>query len=40
MNLADNLVRSSALFPDRPAIRLDDTVLSYRALDERSARAG
>jgi long-chain acyl-CoA synthetase len=39
MNLADNLLRSCALFPDRPAVRLDDTVLSYRALEERSARA-
>jgi long-chain acyl-CoA synthetase len=39
MNLANNLMRSTELFPDRPAIRLDETVLSYRALDERSARA-
>jgi long-chain acyl-CoA synthetase len=38
MNLADNLVRSVAVFPDRPAIRLDDTVLTYADLDERSAR--
>src|SRR5262245_33748310 len=38
MNLADNLVRSVAVFPDRPAIRLDDTVLTYAELDERSAR--
>src|SRR5438552_18421657 len=39
MNLADNLVRSAALHPDRPAVRLDDTVLTYAELDDRSARA-
>jgi long-chain acyl-CoA synthetase len=39
MNLADNLMRSRVLFPDRPAVRLDDAVLTYRALDERSERA-
>ncbi len=39
MNLADNLVRSADLFPNRPAIRLDDTVLTYADLDERSAHA-
>jgi long-chain acyl-CoA synthetase len=38
MNLADNLVRSVAVFPDRPAIRLDDTVVTYADLDARSAR--
>src|SRR5207248_9949052 len=38
MNLADNLVRSAALHPDRPAVRLDDTVLTYAELDDRSAR--
>ena len=38
MNLADNLIRSSKAFPDRPAVRLDDTVLSYRALEESSAQ--
>src|SRR5262244_174873 len=39
VNLADNLVRSADLFPNRPAIRLDDTVLTYADLDERSAHA-
>jgi long-chain acyl-CoA synthetase len=38
MNLAHNLVRSAASFPDHPAVRLDDTTLTYAALDERSAR--
>ena len=39
MNLAANLLRSAARFPDRPAVRLDDTVLTYADLDDRSARA-
>jgi long-chain acyl-CoA synthetase len=39
MNLASNLMHSTLRYPDRPAIRLDETVLSYRALEERSARA-
>jgi long-chain acyl-CoA synthetase len=38
VNLAINLKRSTELHPDRPAVRLDATVLTYRALDERSAR--
>ncbi len=38
MNLAANLVRSAATYPDRPAVRLDETVLTYATLDERSAR--
>ena len=38
VNLADNLIRSGKAFPDRPAVRLDDTVLSYRALEERTAQ--
>jgi long-chain acyl-CoA synthetase len=38
MNLADNLIRSAQLFPDRPAVRLDDTILSYRDLHQQSAR--
>jgi long-chain acyl-CoA synthetase len=38
MNLADNLVRTAALHPHRPAVRLDDTVLTYAELDDRSAR--
>jgi long-chain acyl-CoA synthetase len=39
VNLAANLLRSAERFPDRPAIRLDDTVLTYADLDEQSARA-
>jgi long-chain acyl-CoA synthetase len=39
MNLAANLLRSAERFPDRPAVRLDDTVLSYTDLAVRSARA-
>jgi long-chain acyl-CoA synthetase len=39
MNLADNLVRSTNLFPDHPAVRLDDKILSYTDLEQRSARA-
>jgi long-chain acyl-CoA synthetase len=38
MNLADNLVRTAASYPDRTAVRLDDTILNYAELDERSAR--
>ncbi|WP_426502731.1 long-chain-fatty-acid--CoA ligase [Dactylosporangium sp. McL0621] len=37
MNLAGNLVRSAHAFPDRPAIRLHETVLTYRELDWRVA---
>jgi long-chain acyl-CoA synthetase len=38
MNLAENLSRSAAAAPDAPAVRLDDAVLSYAALDEATAR--
>src|SRR5258705_1319016 len=38
MNLAYNLIRTSQAFPDRPVVRLDETVLSYADLDEGSAR--
>ncbi|MGH2942651.1 MAG: long-chain-fatty-acid--CoA ligase [Solirubrobacteraceae bacterium] len=38
MNLAENLSRSAAAGPDAPAVKLDDAVLSYAALDEASAR--
>ena len=38
MNLAENLSRSAAAGPDAPAVRLDDAVLSYAALDDASAR--
>jgi Acyl-CoA synthetases (AMP-forming)/AMP-acid ligases II len=39
MNLAANLIRTVAALPERPAVRLDDSVLTYADLDERSARA-
>jgi long-chain acyl-CoA synthetase len=32
-------MRSADLYPDRPAVRLDETVLTYSELDEQSARA-
>jgi len=38
-NLAANLVRSADRYPDSPAVRLDDVILSYAALDTSSARA-
>lgn len=39
MNVAQLLVRTSALFPDRPAVLLGgETVLNYRALAEHAAR--
>ena len=38
MNLAENLSRSAAAGPDAQAVRLDDAVLSYAALDDASAR--
>jgi long-chain acyl-CoA synthetase len=38
MNLADNLIRSAELGPARPAVRLDDTIVTYRDLREQSAR--
>jgi long-chain acyl-CoA synthetase len=33
MNIASNLARSAESHPDRPAVRLDDAVLSYSLLD-------
>jgi long-chain acyl-CoA synthetase len=38
-NLADKLTQSAAKHAGRPAVRLDERVLSYRDLDEASARA-
>ena len=38
MNVTDLLVRSAADHPDRPALRAGDRVLTYRELDEASAR--
>jgi len=39
VNIAANLIRSADRYPDRPAVRLDDTILTYADLDESSARA-
>jgi long-chain acyl-CoA synthetase len=38
MNLAENLSSCAAATPDAPAVKLDDVVLSYAALDDASAR--
>jgi long-chain acyl-CoA synthetase len=38
MNLATNLIRTAAFSPDRSAVRLDDSVLTYAQLDDASAR--
>lgn len=37
-NLASNLAQTVGRCPDRPAVRLDDTVLTYADLDDRTAR--
>jgi long-chain acyl-CoA synthetase len=37
-NLALNLIEAARMYADRPAVRLDDYVLTYTALDEASAR--
>jgi long-chain acyl-CoA synthetase len=37
-NLALNLVEAKDMYPDRVAVRLDELALTYRELDERSAR--
>jgi long-chain acyl-CoA synthetase len=37
-NLAMNLVEAKAMYRDRPAVRLDDLVLTYDQLEQRSAR--
>jgi long-chain acyl-CoA synthetase len=38
-NLTENLIASARRDPERAALRLDDAVLSYAALDDASARA-
>ncbi len=38
-NLADNLAASAAKFPDRPALRLGETTLTYAQFDELAGRA-
>ncbi len=37
-NLADNLTKTAEQHPDRPAIRLDDMVLTYRELQDGARR--
>ena len=37
-NLALNLIEAARMYADRSAVRLDDYVLAYTALDEASAR--
>jgi long-chain acyl-CoA synthetase len=38
-NLAFDLREAAQMYPDRPAIRLDDTIITYAQLDDLSARA-
>ncbi|MFD4621097.1 AMP-binding protein [Streptomyces sp. NPDC058475] len=38
MNLASHVVDSARIHPDRAALRLGDAAVSYRALDQGSAR--
>jgi long-chain acyl-CoA synthetase len=38
-NLALDLREAAQMYPDRPAVRLDDMILSYARLDDLSARA-
>ena len=38
MNLAENLAQTASRFGDRPALRLNDKTITYRQLDDRSAR--
>ena len=39
MNIAQVLRESARMYPDRPAVRLDELVISYAELDDLSARA-
>jgi long-chain acyl-CoA synthetase len=38
-NLSHNLTESAQLYPQRPAVRMDDYVLTYEALDDAASRA-
>jgi long-chain acyl-CoA synthetase len=38
-NLALDLREAAQMYPDRPAIRLDDTIITYAQMDDLSARA-
>ena len=37
-NLAHDLREAAQMYPERPAVALDDTIVSYALLDELSAR--
>ena len=37
-NLSQNLTESASMYPDRPAVRMDDHVLTYAALDDAASR--
>ncbi|MFF3916264.1 AMP-binding protein [Streptomyces sp. NPDC001852] len=38
MNLASHVVNSARVYPDRTALRLGDDIVTYRTLDQRTAR--
>ena len=38
INLSQNLTESASMYPDRPAVRMDDHVLTYAALDDAASR--
>ena len=38
-NFAQEIAGAASEHPDQPAVKLDDTVLNYRLLDEATARA-
>ena len=37
-NFSHNLTESASMYPDRPAVRMDDQVLTYAALDDAASR--
>ena len=37
-NLSHNLTESASMYPDHPAVRMDDQVLTYAALDDAASR--
>src|SRR4029453_6898892 len=37
-NLSQNLTEFASMYPDRPAVRVDDHVLTYAALDDAASR--
>lgn len=38
INLSQNLTESASMYPDHPAVRMDDHVLTYAALDDAASR--